>query len=203
MWNQPRGILEVSKRAVNALKEIKDKRKLIFGAVEPLDGIESEADRLIGMLTLVKEDGRFHRSSIGLEADFIMKRSGIIHFEMCMMASINHGMPEPMVLKPEDKPYRHLQTIHGCLTDARIRLAKLVCTVRVGIVGNPRDGYFVKRRVLTVVNDKVRRVAGDNLGLYDRLKDKVEGQTGTFVSVIPAPVIYSTRHMEGHPSGQN
>ena len=112
-------------------------------------------------------------------------------------------MPEPMVLKPEDKPYRHLQTIHGCLRDARIRLAKLVCTVRVGIVGNPRDGYFVKRRVLTVVNDKVRRVAGDNLGLYDRLKDKVEGQTGTFVSVLPAPVIYSTRHMEGHPSGQN
>lgn len=172
---------------MSALNEIKDKRRLIFGATEPLDGIESEADRLIGLLTLVKDDGRFRRSSVGLEADFIMKRSGIIHFEMCMIASINHGMPEPMVLKPDDKPYRHLLSIHSCLRDARIRLAKLVCTVRVGIVGNPRDGYFVRRKILTVVNDRVRRVAGSNLGLYDHLKDKVEHQTGAVPLPPPGP----------------
>lgn len=174
---------------MGALKEIKDKRRLIFGAVEPLDGIESEADRLIGLLSLVKDHGRFRKSSICLEADFIMKRSGIIHFDMCMMASINHGMPEPMVLKPDDKPYRHLQSIRACLRDARIRLAKIVCTVRVGIVGNPRDGYFVKRRVLMIVNDKVKRLAGGNLGLYDRLKDKVEHQTGIVLAHVPVTAV--------------
>lgn len=184
MFNQPHTTLEVTKRASAALKEIKSKRTLIFGATQPLDDIETEADRLISLLTLIQDDPHTFRSSaIALEANFIMKRAGIIHFEMCMIASLNHGLPAPMVLQPDDKPYRHLQSVHTCLRDARIRLAKLVCTVRVGIVGNPRDGYFVKRGILTIVNGRVKRATGDNLGLYERLKDKVEHQTGRVLTV--------------------
>ncbi|KAK3367351.1 hypothetical protein B0T24DRAFT_389178 [Lasiosphaeria ovina] len=167
------GIPKVVDRAVKNLNSVKEARKLIFGALGPLQGISDEANRLIGSLILVKDVASLQPAGIGQQAYDIMDLAARLNASMLIIGAENRRLGEPRELRAGDHEYIHLATMLGQLRSARTALTESIIMIRVGISGSARDGFRVARDRLLSVNNKVSSVLGTNLALYDQLYDKI------------------------------
>ncbi|KAM7188383.1 hypothetical protein V8F20_010581 [Naviculisporaceae sp. PSN 640] len=177
------GISGVADKAVRNLESVRAARHEIYGAVEPLDGIESEAVRLIRLLTLVKDVQLLQTPAVGHQAFDAMDLGARLTASMSLIGAENRRRPEPKVLRSGDPEYTHLQTMEGQMKETRVLLGDLVSSVHVGLRGNPRDGFAVERQVLLEANDKVKRASGANLLLYSRLRHKLEDNKDLLVQL--------------------
>ncbi|KAK3331222.1 hypothetical protein B0H66DRAFT_93264 [Apodospora peruviana] len=184
------GTPKVVDKAIQNLKTVKEARKGICGAMEPLDGIENEADRLIGSLTLVRDVVSLQTAGVGQQAFDIMTLAARLTASMMIMAAENRRTAEPNELRSDDYEYGHLETMHSQLGDANVLLINLVRAVHVGLTGNPRDGFSVERSALVSVNDKIKSATGTNLILYDRLKDRIGQQTDALIKLSDDDAVY-------------
>ncbi|KAK0612413.1 hypothetical protein B0T17DRAFT_406425 [Bombardia bombarda] len=177
------GVVKVVDRAVLNLESVKGARKEICGAVEPLHGIENEANRLIGSLTLVKGVEALQTTGIGQQIYDIMVLASRLTASMMTMGAENRRRTEPVALKSSDYEYHHLETMLGQVRDARTNLTELISTAPVGLRGNARDGFCVARASLLDINSKVREVTGVNLVLFEQMESKLNIQFDALVKV--------------------
>ncbi|KAL2022980.1 hypothetical protein VTK56DRAFT_4195 [Thermocarpiscus australiensis] len=175
------GIPSVVDQAVRSLESIKEARKEIHGAIEPLAGIVREADCLIGALGLVKEVDSLQTREICQKASDIMESSAVLASSMMIMGAESRHHAEPKELRPQDYQYSHLETILEQLRDSRAALESLMTRVNVGVLGSARDGYQVSRSDLLSANDMIRGVFGVDMAMYTVLQHKIYEQTDDLI----------------------
>lgn len=191
---------EVADNAILNLGAVKEARKELHGAKEPLKEIVKEATRMIDLLVVAKSSEALQTPGIGQHVFDIMELAARLNSSMLIMGAENRRNLEPRVLRPEHHEYGHLSRMCGQLAEARSGLEDLVLAGRVALRGNAREGYVVTRDSLLDANQKVRSALGVDLLLYRHLRAKLETGGGKLVPEH-GPKGMSTDHRQRTPSG--
>ena len=93
---------------------------------------------------------------------------------MLVIAADNSSRTPSQEITPDSYVYGHLVTMKGQLEEARNTLVELVRSVLVGVSGNPKDGFRVSVGDLVGVSERVRKVIGVEMRLFEWLRERIE-----------------------------
>ena len=172
------GFVKVANRAIVNLETVKDTRKEICGAAEPLEGIGGEADRLISSVVLARAVESLQTPAVGQKTVEIMELASRLAASMLIIGAENRRLKTPRELQSGDPVYEHLAGMRRQLGTAREALVELILSVGVGLQGNARDGWAIERRALVDANENVSDALGTDLRFFRQLQHKVDHQTG-------------------------
>lgn len=190
------GIPKVAERAVLSLESVREAGAEIRGAAEPLAGIAAEADRLTAALGLARDLPDLHTPDVGQRALAAMRLAALLASSMMVMAAESrhraaaaagedgadnhlrhHRQPDDGSAEHE---YGHLEAMLGQLRDARTALEGALRAAYVGLSGDKQEGFRVSRARLVAANERVREALGEDLVLFERLREKLGEGGGKF-----------------------
>jgi predicted nucleic acid-binding Zn-ribbon protein len=169
-------------QAITVIQKIQDARAKVHGALDRLDGYQSQLDNLLSTLRLVQDEPELQTSSIKKQVQEIINIGKEMQRQLGVFAA--------RMTKSKTKQYTHafisgdrdereLENAMTQLDRAKADLTAMIVTTHVGLSGSMRTGFTAALAVVQRADRNVQRVLGERLSMSAYLEGQCTGEEGT------------------------